>query len=414
MHRQRSAIVREDTPVNRIPSFRGRAAWTVAVSLAVLLAAPTARAQTTGAAGATGTTTSLTTSDIFFGIQKTMGVNLTNFELQKYFNKSTCDCDADVFIRVALTTSGLAKRALVSTAAKFEVWMGTSCEDPVQRAQKCYPLPGGSVSLGTFLSEGMFTIKTSAKKLETDTANLTGGFVATPDCTSARQSFNQTIYALADADGDGAFDPSPAQTEIFVDLGAPPAPSNIKVTPGNEALNIAWTDLDFATNQDLQGYQILCRRGADLQVFPDNTYTAYYQSCKATRQGSGLEGLDPLFACSPLLGRSTTSYRVKILQNGIPYAATVVAIDNNGNASPPTLVNVMGGPTNFATPEPTQSFYGSYRGGDATNGSNTPPGAATGGFCTVGGPAPPGPWAVAGGALAVAMGLAGCRRRRRR
>ena len=42
--------------------------------------------------------------------------------------------------------------------------------------------------------------------------------------------------------------------------------------------------------------------------------------------------LDPNFACSPLLAASTRSFRVKILQNDIPYGVAVVAIDKSGNA----------------------------------------------------------------------------------
>jgi hypothetical protein len=105
------------------------------------------------------------------------------------------------------------------------------------------------------------------------------------------------------------------------------------------------------------------------------------------------------FACSPLLSRTTTSFRVKILQNGIPYGATVVAIDTSGNASPPDLF--------YTEPIKTKSFYDVYRE------PNPNPGAATGGYCAVG-PVGARGWAAlpVGGALAAVAVLA--RRRRRR
>jgi hypothetical protein len=89
------------------------------------------------------------------------------------------------------------------------------------------------------------------------------------------------------------------------------------------------------------------------------------------------------------------------LQNDITYAASVVAIDNSGNASAPAV--------HYGTPIKTLSFYDVYR-------DQTPQGNATGGFCAIS-TARPGAktTAAALSLLAVAtLGVLISRRRRRR
>ena len=126
-----------------------------------------------------------------------------------------------------------------------------------------------------------------------------------------------------------------------------------------------------------------------------------FQTCPATRTGMGVEGLDPTFVCSGLLSAQATSDRVEILQNGITYAAAVVAIDNSGNPSPPLV--------NYGTPIKTLSFYDVYR-------DQTPQGQATGGFCAVSTAGPRAKTTAAGLALVtvIAIGSVVARRRRRR
>jgi hypothetical protein len=103
-------------------------------------------------------------------------------------------------------------------------------------------------------------------------------------------------------------------------------------------------------------------------VFKPGTFTPYVKTCARTQMGTGPEALDPTYTCSPLLTRSTSSFRVKILQNDIVYGATVVAVDNSGNASVPEVLESI--------PEKTLSFYDYYRSAEIQ-------GEATGGFCAV-------------------------------
>ena len=199
-----------------------------------------------------------------------------------------------------------------------------------------------------------------------------------------------------------------------VDLQPPPAPTNIVVLGGNEAVSIRWTPVDFSINMDLQGYQIFCQRGPGLQVFGNNTFGSSVRTCATTGTDAGVPDLNPLYACSPLLNRTVDSYRVKILQNGIQYGVAVVAIDNSGNALSP---GVLTG-DNFASPERTLSFWDAlYRDVDITNGGGSgtaaTPGAATGGPCAVSGGGRTALGAGTAAFVVLAAALVRVRRRRR-
>jgi hypothetical protein len=390
---------------------------TLVVLGTLLVAAVTrsAHAQTiTGTAGTTGTTTTtnLVADDFFLAVQDENGVNFPPFDLARFFNKAACDCDTPVKIFASMSQQGFAKRSLVDQTAHIQVWIGNaSCDNTLIQNTNCLRLI--DESLAEFFAHGHETFETTARVLSTFTGSngaivdggvvgaTSTGFQPNTNCTSPISPFNQTIWLLVDTNGDSVNDVSPpATTAVQIDLTGPPTPDNINVVTGNEAVNVSWDKLDTTVNTDLQGYQVLCQRGSGLQVFANGTFSTPIKNCAKT-QGMGIEGLDPLFVCSPLLSRATGSFRVKILQNGIPYGATVVAVDNSGNASVPEV--------HFAVPEKTDSFYDVYRMGDPTTA-----GQAAGGFCAIAPGAATGPLAVAsGGALAFAAVLALRRRRRR-
>jgi uncharacterized protein (TIGR03382 family) len=388
-----------------------------ALSFGIALGAASARPAHAQTAGTTGTATvgTLATTDLFIGIQHPQGANLRAFDLPRFFNKQHCDCTEPIYIYVTLTASGFPKRASTPTGT-VEFWVGQQCDQILYRTQRCQFIK--SEPIATFMALGHDTLATDARVLSTYTATAqlddagvaitnTGVFTPTTTCTAPVASFTNSAYVLFDYDSDGVYDLTVTQ-DVAIDLTPPPVPENIKVAPGNEAVTVSWTPVDYSLNMDLQGYQVLCRRGADLPVFSSGTFGAYLQTCTTAETGTGLEALDPAFVCSPLLNRSDSSYRVKILQNGITYAASVVAIDNSGNASPVVLSN----PDNYAIPQKTDSFYDVYRNGDSTNGPPSPSGGATGGFCAVSGRDCTG---LGGGvALTVVAAFALAWRRRRR
>lgn len=383
-----------------------------------------------GTGGTTGTST-FAASDFFVGIQAVQGVNLTTFDVARFFNQARCECETPVYIFVSLLPSGIAKRATItSTTGTVSVILGSGCGTVTgQQIGNCVAVPGGTEPVLTFLNTASLSIKTDAKTMSNYLAPSTGviadaGTTATPGtegCTSPNGGqFTQVINVNFDFDGDGFVD-VPVTTSVIIDLAPPPAPTGVKIQGGNQALVMSWEQVNQALTTDLLGYQILCSRADQYQVFTDvdndaggsnGPFPAAFVTCAKTRPaGGGVETLNPLFACSPLLSAVGTSYRVETLQNDITYAAAVVAVDNSGNASEPVV--------GYGKPIRTLSFYDVYRSpyADNTGSSNgqPDPGGATGGFCAVAVRRPN--WRSAAGALAAfglgAAGLAIARRRRR-
>ncbi|HEY7370573.1 MAG TPA: hypothetical protein VIF57_00235 [Polyangia bacterium] len=388
-------------------------ASTLAAAAGPLLAASPAFAQFIDA-GVTSTTFS--SDDFFIGVQHEAGANLSDFDVARFFNKARCDCNETVFVYVALTDSGFAKRTTVDRTGNIEFWVGSQCaSNDSGRPLRCQLL--GSQTMAAFLNEGRATSPTNARVLSTYTNTIiigdtTGGtFTPNPDCTlpSGIQSFNQTIFVITyDANGGPV---TLASRQVLIDLTPPPAPDpkGIIVQGGDEAVTISWPRVDSSIITDLLGYQVLCNRAGELQVFNDGTFAAGFQECNVPggdagvgsgENDGGVNGLDPRFICSPLLSATASSFRVKILQNGIYYGVGVVAIDISGNAS---LPNVM-----FEKAIATKSFYEVYRNDDDLH-----PGAANGGLCALGArTSARGTAAGLGAALAIAAAVVAIRRRR--
>jgi hypothetical protein len=375
-------------------SMRSRAIIAAFAALLVLAAAGRAEAQTgtggtfvTGTGGTSGS--SFQSSDFFMGVQQFPPVNLTTFQLARFFNKANCDCSAPVNLFISLLPTGVAKRSTSGiTTGTLSVVLGNGCSSILglqtgQSSGSC--LQVASESVLTFLNQGSFTIPTDSRTLSvyfnvigtTLDGGATTGTGTAPACTSPiGQQFTQTVNFNFNF-GSGGVDLS-LPFSLTIDLVPPPAPTGVTIRGGDEALVMNWTAISTANVPDLLGYQILCSRADQYQVFngKDNDaggvngspFGAAFQTCPSTRTGTGVQGLDPAFICSGLLSAQSTSDRVEILQNDITYAAAVVAIDNSGNPSEPII--------GFGTPVKTLSFYDVYR-------DQTPQGDATGGFCAL-------------------------------
>jgi hypothetical protein len=334
---------------------------------------------TTGAGGSSGST--FAPADFFVGVQQVPGVNLSLLDQGRFFDKARCDCAAPVQLFVAIQPTSFSKKnSVTATNGTVSLVLGANCTTFIgQAVGNCVGVPGGSEKVTTFLNNGSFTVPTDAHFLSTDLIVSADGGTGTTNCESGQQ-FNQTLNANFDFDGDGTTDVS-ASIALYIDLAPPPVPGGVTIAGGNEALVMNWASLDTSVTNDLLGYQILCSRADQYQVFKESgtdggatgPFNSGFLNCPATQAASGLtgvEGLDPTFVCSPLLSADTTSYRVRILQNDITYAAALVAVDNSGNASPPMVV--------YGTPIKTLSFYDVYR-----NENPQDAGGASGGFCAL-------------------------------
>ncbi len=384
-----------------------------------------------GSGGTTGTTTTFATTDFFVGVQQTQGVNLSTFDAARFFDVARCQCNTPVWLFIALLPSGFAKRATAigstGNTGSISVWLGAGCNNPLmQTSTLCRQI--GHEPLLTFLNQGSWTIPTDAQTLsaylgtsvETNDAGATTATTgSSAPCTAPTGTFTQTVNILVDIDGDG-YPELTIGDSIYVDLDPPPSPTGVTIQGGNQALIVKWNQVDQAVITDLVGYQILCSRAGQYQVFMENgndaggasgPFGSGFESCPSAQTGTGIAAADPTFICSGLLSPVATSYRIETLQNDIYYAVGVVSVDNSGNASsaPPIL---------FGKPVRTLSFYDVYRDGyaDSNNtGGGADPGAANGGFCAVASRRPR--WRSTATALAgigiVVTGVSLARRRRR-
>lgn len=384
----------------------------------------------------------LSTSDIFIGIQKTPGVNLSDVDKSRFLNHASCQCKRDVWIKAILinATSAAKAQALPGTDT-VTLMIGQNCASNLYY-YSCLTLD--VVPLSEFRLNGI-TVHTTVDVLAkaygvannvitsgsggdtgvivTGSGGADGGIAsevttATDPC-AVGDAYSQPVYVFVESTPT-TYNDGTAQTNIVIDGTPPPAPSPVTIQTANEALIVDWPSVNNNNNvPDLQGYQVFCTRGNQEKVFKDGTFSTSVDSCPATdavyadggvTPDAGTspvplfpEDYDPLalananthYICSDFLSTSTTSHRVQILQNDIQYGIAVAAVDLHGNATlayaPPTA------------PQQTLDFYYTYR-------HNHPQGQAVGG-CSLAGNASSGQALSALAVMAAALGFTGKRRR---
>jgi hypothetical protein len=395
-------------------------------ALAGLLAASPARAQTTPTPTPTPQpgTVQLTKADFLLRVQKKVDdkwVLLPDIEARRYFNKARCECDETVAIRVELSQAGTQKRPLIKEGT-VELWAGPAACVASDIANRPRDMMGCTKIADL---PPLNIIAKSLQNVEVTVGQLfrAGNVPANRGCNLV---FSQSLWLWVDVDKNGSPDMSiggdQAPTLPIALDGEPPAPpGGVEVTPGNEALNVSWTRDNVSADQN--GYVVFCSR-AGLPVFKDTYYTGTEYQSRQSLCGSGVtpiaqrlvlnqasgepppalavnapaefQNLDKAFVCSELLTTST-GWRIRILQNGIPYQVGVAAVDVHGNASPLEVAYVQ-------TPIPTRDFFDAYREAG---------GEAEGGFCAYGQRPRPAGWVVALlGATALGLALVRARRRR--
>jgi hypothetical protein len=366
-----------------------RIAW-----LAFLIAAlspPAASAQVTPDPDpGTGTSpTGLTKGDFEIRLLEKDGDEYKYFNdtvYETFFNRARCLCDAPVRVQVNLTTAALSK---VRTGTRAEFRMRAGDQTCVCTGANCANLNckdlGVARDLAT-LVKGPLTFDTTVRTLfEAGRPSGASGNICDRDEM-------QNLWLWMDSDDAGA-DTELTDVSFPIRLdGVPPGtPTGLRVSPGNEALEVSWDALSYL--DDLQGYIIFCSRGGDLPVFKAGTFSPEYTTPAGLCPGdavqsalsdssqddspsegtrgpapAGIAALDPAFVCSDIL-TSGGPRRIYQLQNGIPYAVGISSVDKRGNASAISEVVLQ-------EPIPTRDFYKSYKEAG---------GSAEGGFCTVGG-----------------------------
>jgi hypothetical protein len=306
----------------------------------------------------------------------------SDVEKERYFNRARCQCKSPVRFTADLTQAGSAKGRAAAAKGNVELLIGgndcTSSDITTFNNKKCVSLR--KTRLTDLAANGVIA--------DTDVSVLFGAPNIQNGVGCAVQN-PQYVWLLIDIDEDGYPDMTFANMTapkllLALDGQAPPAPSTVTVTPGNEALHLSWSTDSLV--DDRAGYVVFCSR-AGLPVFSKSYYAGTEFFTRQTECGPKVQAqqtwppvtaadpppakveipapdeiaqLDTRFVCSDLVTTSN-EWRIKGLQNDIKYMVGVASVDIRGNASPITSVVVQ-------APVPTKDFYRGYRdaGGAAT------------------------------------------------
>lgn len=318
------------------------------------------------------------------------GIPLKATDAERFFNRANCECNQPIQVVIELSPSGKAKAATVTSgeirlfAADIACVATTIPARPPQA--ECDKGRLGDATFVSLARQGRIAITTTADKFFALAAGTASDF-----CAVEREQF---LVLWVDRGMDGNPDLSdPPVKSIQLRGKLPPIPREVRVTGGNESLEVRWkAPEDFP---ELDGFAVFCARGGQFAPFNPSHYESEDYETKETVCGIGaatsqpvitfqtssdsddgqlVSAPDPLrrrdsaFVCADRLSSSTTSVRITGLENGVPYAVAVAAVDKRRNIGAIEDAIVQ-------KPISTRDFYLGYR--DAG-------GSAEGGYCAIG------------------------------
>src|SRR5687768_3398613 len=179
---------------------------------------------------------------------------LNNTEAEFFFNRARCQCKEPVQIVVEMSTAGLAKRSLISTGKVELLLGGKNClaSNPTDRERsRCTPL-SPPIKLAE-LAVGQQVISKTVEELFREEKDKP------VDCnTELTHWLWLWVNANTKSEPDLYTDAAPS-LQLQVDGQPPPAPRDVAVTGGNEALGVRWGAIERTA--DFGGYVVLCARG---------------------------------------------------------------------------------------------------------------------------------------------------------
>jgi len=423
---------------SRRPLIPGAAVFLLGIAFTLLGWTSVSHAQTGGVSGTIGGGT-LGDSDFFIGVQKAEGVNLSDVDKARFLNHASCQCKRDVWIKAILANATASAKAQAIAGTDIVTMMiGQGCDNALYY-HACLTLAtaplsefrlngmvvhttvdvlAGAYGTGTTILSGSGGVTgTTGSGGDSGSGGATGSSAGTDPC-AVGDAYSQPVYIFVESTPT-LYDAGTARLNVVIDGNPPPAPPGVTVMGANDALIVDWTSVNSDNSvTDIQGYQIFCSRADQYQVFKDGTFSTSVDSCPGqdailttSTSDAGTASVptfptdtDPLalinanthYICSDFLSTSTSSHRVQILQNGIPYGIAVASVDTHGNA------NLAFPSPLYTKPFPTLDFYHQYRNAD-------PQGQATGG-CSVAGQPLAAP--TLSSLAAVVMALGALRKRR--
>lgn len=336
----------------------------------------------------TGGSTSTALAESDFGIYvETKNASGTWTELstddaKTFFDRARCECGTTVRFVVRVASSSVETKISTLLAAsgadgeaRLYLAQSSGCtSDPTESSYGCVQLDQTD-ALDSLVRTGYWT---STEMTITDLFSSDGS------CDHLKTTY---LWLWIDTASDGSADlvgDSAPSLSLRLDGKGPAAPTGLSVQGGKEALVLDW-DGDSSSSSsttDLAGFLVFCANSDGSPVFASSPYSSQFTSSstliddalcpnqealEASEIASTLANLAPAYLCSGLIASDRTGYRLKGLQNNVPYSVILVAVDNDGNLGTPTDAVV-------GTPVLTVDFYNEY----ASQG-----GEPVGGYCTM-------------------------------
>lgn len=315
------------------------------IALYVLIAGLATRAHAQNTPSAT-----VETRDFDFTISSFDGKGeaavLSESDLATFFGRARCQCREPVL--VGLTPAPGAATKVAGRTFDVQFMFGNDCDDEDARVS-CLALGEGRLRAGAWRFEETV-----------DVFDLFTHAGAANDCRLARLA-SRAVWAILREDGK-TLDASP---RLVVSLRGdrPESPANIKVVEGDGSLVLQW---DRPDDSPTLRYQALCDPTLSTPAEPA------FVSCDSSPTDVEATSIpvDEEHLCSTATATNTT--RIADLDNGRTYRLAVVAIDEAGNVSAPSVA-VSG------TPAPAKGFLelfdeagGDRAGGCAFGGGHVP------------------------------------------
>ncbi|MCC6996686.1 MAG: hypothetical protein IT370_18890 [Deltaproteobacteria bacterium] len=254
--------------------------------------------------------------------------NLNATERNELFNRARCVCDTAFTIRVQ--TSGMSVWTEDFDEEFVEIWLGQSCDNLTMQADTCRHV--GDMLLGDIRDTDQdLAIKSSEWRKP--------GAAATCDDPGVTKG---KIWLLANVDSDAEYEVNLSSDDINIDFSRPEAPTLAKVSAGDSNLDLTIT---VTNTTGVKGYQVLCSPAPTTRSTAQFKTTQELCSMADTAAPAGFE------VCSGVSVDLTPE--ATGLVNGTAYTVSVVAIDENGNASTPSQ-------TMMGTPVEGDDFYKKY------------------------------------------------------
>lgn len=326
-------------------------------SLWVLVATP-AMAQTVGTGTCEGTVGTAPMATIggktYVSVNKTPILSGAGY----VFGLAECECKTrDIAMRIEMNPT--IPQGVSGSGA--EMWVGSvDCSTSSSRTQTgtVCEKNSASISVSQFMSTAPIDIPI-ASELVTNPKPI--GMTSWPYTCKLDGTQSRTVFVLL---GDISGTPATCKLPLSIDTAVPVEPTNVTASAGDSAITVRWDAPTGDNTQDIENYQILCRRKdqptvpvKDSEYRTNNRYwfsvclngSMYRRPPPTLTDNSPIAPEDnipaavagqfpihPAFICSDRISAANTgsfSTRVDGLENNVDYEMLVIAIDKNGNPS---------------------------------------------------------------------------------